>query len=133
MQRRPLVAAVGLAAALAAAAIPFLHVNFGLGDPRTLPAESEGRQVAASLAADFPGLRTSPVQVVTELSANDARVTAYAADLARHLGRRDLVARDVVLVITHDVNDTAADSGRNPGAVEPHLALRLVTAHPGRD
>jgi RND superfamily putative drug exporter len=86
VQRRPLLAAVGLAAVLAAAIIPFLHVNFGLGDPRTLPAESEGRQVAATLSADFPALRANPIQVVAPLPASDTRVATYAAALAHHRG-----------------------------------------------
>jgi RND superfamily putative drug exporter len=86
VQRRPLLATLGLAGLLAAAAIPFLHVNFGLGDPRTLPADSEGRQVAATLSTSFPSLRTSPVQVVLPLPADDARVSEYAAALAHHRG-----------------------------------------------
>jgi RND superfamily putative drug exporter len=86
VQRRPLLATLGLAGILAAAVIPFLHVNFGLGDPRTLPADSEGRQVAATLSTSFPSLRTSPVQVVVPLPASDARVAAYAAELAQHRG-----------------------------------------------
>jgi putative drug exporter of the RND superfamily len=77
---------VGLAAVLAAAVMPFLHVNFGLGDPRTLPAESDGRQVAAALSTNFPGLRANPIQIVAPLPASDARVAAYAAGLAHHRG-----------------------------------------------
>ncbi|MBO0865885.1 MAG: MMPL family transporter, partial [Mycobacterium sp.] len=86
VQHRPLTAALGLAGILAAAAIPFLHVNFGLGDPRTLPADSEGRQVAAAMSTSFPSLRTSPIQVVTPLPASDSRVAAYAAELAHQPG-----------------------------------------------
>ena len=47
VQRRPVLAAAGVSALLLAAALPFLHANYGLGDPRTLPAGSESRQVAA--------------------------------------------------------------------------------------
>jgi putative drug exporter of the RND superfamily len=83
VQRRPLLAAAGLMAVLVAAVIPFLHVNFGLGDPRTLPAESEGRQVAAALSAEFPGLRANPVQVVTQLPSSDPRLRSYATELAQ--------------------------------------------------
>jgi RND superfamily putative drug exporter len=86
VQRRPWLAAIGLAGVLAACAAPFLHVNFGLGDPRTLPAESAGRQVATTLSSDFPALRTNPVQVVAALPASDARVAAYAAGLQHHRG-----------------------------------------------
>jgi RND superfamily putative drug exporter len=94
VQHRPWLAAVGLAAVLAAAAIPFLHVNFGLGDPRTLPAESEGRQVAATLAAEFPALRTTPVKVVTQLPATDPRVSGYAAELAHRPGVASVTVED---------------------------------------
>src|SRR5689334_10727013 len=36
VQRRPVLAAAGVSALLLAAALPFLHASFGLGDPRTL-------------------------------------------------------------------------------------------------
>lgn len=86
VQRRPLLAAAGLVAMLAAVAMPFLHVNFGLGDPRTLPADSEARHVAAALTADFPALRAGPVQVVAAAPAGDPRIAAYAAALKQQPG-----------------------------------------------
>src|SRR5215472_3095974 len=49
VQARPLLAALGVAGLLAAAALPFLHANYGLGDPRTLPASSQSYQVAQAL------------------------------------------------------------------------------------
>jgi RND superfamily putative drug exporter len=94
VQQRPWLAAVGLAAVLAAAAVPFLHANFGLGDPRTLPADSDGRQVAAALSAGFPGLRADPVKVVAPVPASDARVAAYAAGLAHHRGVASVTVED---------------------------------------
>src|SRR5215470_20390844 len=51
VQARPLVAALGVAGILAAAALPFLHVNYGLGDPRTLPASAQSYQVDQALLA----------------------------------------------------------------------------------
>ena len=82
VQRRPILAAAGVSALLLAAALPFLHVNYGLGDPRTLPLGSEARQVALDLNADFPGLRADPVIVVAKLPASDPRIAAYVATLA---------------------------------------------------
>ena len=37
IQRRPVLAAAGVTAVLAACALPFLHASYGNGDPRTLP------------------------------------------------------------------------------------------------
>jgi RND superfamily putative drug exporter len=86
VQRRPWLAAIGITGVLAAAIVPFVHVNFGLGDPRTLPADSEGRQVAAALMADFPDRRATPIQVVAELPAADPRLADYAASLRARPG-----------------------------------------------
>ena len=128
VQHRPWLAAVGLAGILAAAAVPFLHVNFGLGDPRTLPAESEGRQVAAALSANFPGLRANPVQVVAPLPASDARVTAYAAGLAHHRGVASVAIEDGL----HG-NVTAIDivpTGSTQSATAQHLVHDLRAHRP---
>src|SRR5215831_5916311 len=86
VQARPLLAALGVAGLLAAAALPFLHANYGLGDPRTLPASSQGRQVDQALLASFPGMQADPVQVVATIPASDPRISAYAASLAHQPG-----------------------------------------------
>src|SRR5215469_3251328 len=86
VQARPLVAALGVAGILAAAALPFLHANYGLGDPRTLPASSQSHQVDQALLASFPGMQADPVQVVARIPASDPRVGAYAASLAHQPG-----------------------------------------------
>src|SRR3954469_13728132 len=86
VERRPVVVAVGVAALLVAAAIPFLKANYGSGDPRILPRGAESRQVAESLLARFPGEQADSVQVVAELPAGGPRVQAYAAALKRHPG-----------------------------------------------
>ena len=83
VQRRPVLAAAGVSALLLAAALPFLHANYGLGDPRALPPGSEGRQVALALYAEFPEMRADPVTVVAKIPASDPRIAAYAATLAR--------------------------------------------------
>jgi len=86
VQARPLVAALGVAGLLAAAVLPFLHAHYGNGDPRTLPASSQSRQVAQTLLADFPGAQSDPIQVVARIPASDPRVGAYAASLAYQPG-----------------------------------------------
>src|SRR3954453_15950839 len=86
VQRHPALVAVGVAALLIAAAIPFLNVNYGSGDPRILPRGAESRQVAQVLLARFPGKQADPVQVVAQLPAGDPRVRAYAAKLKQHSG-----------------------------------------------
>jgi RND superfamily putative drug exporter len=82
VQRRPVLAAAGISGLLLAAALPFLHASYGLGDPRTLPQGSESRQVALALYAGFPGLRADPVTVVAKLPTSDPRITAYAATIS---------------------------------------------------
>src|SRR3954453_5734838 len=86
VQRRPVFVAVGVAALLVAAAVPFLKVDYGSGDPRILPRGAESRHVAESLLSRFPGKQADPVQVVAKLPATDPRVKAYAAGLERHPG-----------------------------------------------
>src|SRR5262249_39816741 len=81
VQRRPVLVAVGTGAALLAAGIPFLSVNYGSGDPRLLPASFESRQVTDTLLARFPGEQADPVQVVARVPATDPRVQAYARQI----------------------------------------------------
>jgi RND superfamily putative drug exporter len=106
VQRRSVVVAVLTAGLLAAAAIPFLHVNFGNGDPRTLPRSAESRQVAERLLAAFPGLRSDPVIVVGRVPPSDPRVLQYVHQISTLPGvaavtletglRRNASAIDVV-------------------------------------
>jgi RND superfamily putative drug exporter len=86
VQARPALAALGVAGLLAAAVLPFAHVNYGLGDPRTLPASSQSYQVDKALLGSFPGMAADPIQVVARIPASDARVGAYAASLAHQPG-----------------------------------------------
>jgi RND superfamily putative drug exporter len=106
VQRRPLIVAVLTAGLLVAAAIPFLHGNFGNGDPRTLPRSAESRQVAERLLTGFPGLRSDPVTVAGHVAASDPRVQQYvhkistmpgvAAVTVEHGLRGNVSAIDVV-------------------------------------
>jgi putative drug exporter of the RND superfamily len=122
VQARPILAAAGVTALLLAAAAPFLHANYGLGDPRTLPASSESRQVAATLAAGFPGMRAAPVTVVARIPSSDPRVAAYAATLARQPG----VA---AVSLQHGLHGNVAAIDVTPaGSAQGATAQHLVTA-----
>ena len=128
VQARPWLAAGGVTALLLAAALPFLHASYGLGDPRTLPASSQSRQVAATLAAGFPGLRAAPVTVVARIPAGDPRLAAYATHLARQPG----VA---AVSLEHGLrgNVTAIDvipAGSTQGATAQHLVTALRADRP---
>jgi RND superfamily putative drug exporter len=128
VQRRPILAAAGTSALLLAAALPFLHVNYGLGDPRTLPQGSESRQVALVLYADLPGLRADPVTVVAKLPTSDSRIAAYAATIS-HLPGAGAVS------IEHGLrgNVTAIDVvpvGTAQGAAAQHLVAELRDHRP---
>ena len=128
VQRRPILAAA-VTGLLLAAALPFLHVNYGLGDPRGLPQGSESRQVALDLYADLPGLRADPVTVVAKLPASDPRIAGYAATIS-HLPGAGAVS------IEHGLhgNVTAIDvipSGTAQGAAARHLVTELREHRPG--
>ncbi len=86
VQARPALAALAVAGLLAAAALPFLHAHYGLGDPRALPASSQSRQVDQTLLAHFPGMQADPIQVVARIPASDPRIGSYAASLAHQPG-----------------------------------------------
>jgi RND superfamily putative drug exporter len=128
VQRRPVLAAAGVSALLLAAALPFLHVNYGLGDPRTLPVGSESRQVALALYADFPGLRADPVTVVTKIPASDPRITAYAATIS-HLPGAGAVSIEHRLARNVSAIDVIP-AGTAQGATARHLVTELREHRP---
>jgi RND superfamily putative drug exporter len=128
VQRRPILAAAGVSALLLAAALPFLHASYGLGDPRTLPPGSESRQVALDLYNDLPGLRADPVTVVAQLPASDPRITAYAATIS-HLPGAGAVSIERGLT----GNVTAIDvipAGTVQGNAARHLVQELRADRP---
>jgi putative drug exporter of the RND superfamily len=128
VQRQPLLAAAGVSALLLAAALPFLHASYGLGDPRTLPAGSESRQVAATLLADFPAMRADPVQVVTRIPASDPRVAAYAATLAHQPGVAAVSIQHGLRGAVSVVDVTPAGSAQS--ATAQHLVAALRANRP---
>jgi putative drug exporter of the RND superfamily len=115
-------AAAGVIAALAACALPFLHASYGNGDPRTLPAAAESRQVAQVMSARFPARQADPVTVVAAVPAGDPRLTAYAARLARLPG----VA---AVSVEHGLRGSVSAIDLTPaGAVQGSTAQHLVQA-----
>jgi putative drug exporter of the RND superfamily len=129
VQRRPILAAAAVSGLLLAAALPFLHVNYGLGDPRTLPQGSESRQVALALYADFPGLRADPVTVVAELPASDPRIAGYAAAIS-HLPGAGAVSIEKGLAGNVSAIDVIP-AGTAQGAAARHLVTELRAHRPG--
>ena len=81
-QRRPVVVAGSVGAVLLLAGTPFLGVSYSNGDHRVLPTSMESRRATDAMVARFPGMATGPVQVVSDASADDPRVQAYATRVA---------------------------------------------------
>jgi putative drug exporter of the RND superfamily len=77
VQRRPLLVAAGVTAALLAAGAPFLGVSYSSGDHRVLPTSVESRRATDLMVAEFPATGTGPVQVVAERPADDPEVQEY--------------------------------------------------------
>ena len=79
VMRRPVRYAVGVVALLLALGAPFLHVAFGGIDSRALPAGTESRQVAETLARDFPAGATDPIQAVVTVPAGSDGLDQWVA------------------------------------------------------
>jgi len=127
VQARPALAALAVAGLLAAAALPYLHAHYGLGDPRTLPASSQARQVDQTLLTRFPGgMQADPIQVVARIPASDPRIGAYAASLAHQPG----VA---AVSVEHGLHGTVSvidvtPTGSTQGSAAEHL-VRVLRGH----
>jgi putative drug exporter of the RND superfamily len=128
VQARPWLAAAGVTALLLAAALPFLHASYGLGDPRTLPQGAESRRVAQALAAGFPGMQADPVQVVARMPAGDPRVAAHAATLARQPGVAAVSLEQGLRGNVAAIDVTPAGSAQ--GATAQHLVKALRAQRP---
>jgi putative drug exporter of the RND superfamily len=128
VQRQPWLAAAGVTAVLLAAAVPFLHASYGLGDPRTLPQASQSRQVAVTLLAGFPGMRSDPVTVVARVPASDPRLASYASRVSHLPG-----VAGVSLERGLHGNVSAIDAipaGSTQSATAQHLVQTLRTDRP---
>jgi putative drug exporter of the RND superfamily len=128
VQRRPVLAAAGVSALLLAAALPFLHVNYGLGDPRGLPAGSESRQVALAVYAGFPAMRSDPVTVVARIPASDPRIAAYAAAISHLPGAAAVSIEPGLHGDVTGIDVTPA--GTAQGAAAEHLVTTLRADRP---
>ncbi len=64
VMRRPVIYTVAIVAVLVALGLPFLRIQFGGVDERVLPAGTESRVVAETIAQDFPPTSTSPIEIV---------------------------------------------------------------------
>jgi trehalose monomycolate/heme transporter len=64
VMRRPVAYAVTVVVALLALGLPFRDIAWGGVDQRVLPAGAEPRQVSETLAREFPGNATSPIEAV---------------------------------------------------------------------
>jgi uncharacterized membrane protein YdfJ with MMPL/SSD domain len=68
VMRRPVVYTVVVTAVLLFLALPFLRVQFGGIDERALPAGTESRVVAETIASDFPAGENGPFDAVVTLA-----------------------------------------------------------------
>jgi RND superfamily putative drug exporter len=128
VQRRPVLAAVGVTAVLVAAAVPFLHASFSNGDVRTLPASAESRQVAERLMVDFPGEQADPIQVVAHVSPDDPRLASYLHDVRRLPGVESVTPQgldDGVSVVN------VVPVGATQGPTAKHVVTELREHRPG--
>jgi len=93
VMRRPVAFVVVIVAVLLALGSPFLKVTWGGTDARALPAAAAPRVVTQTLARDFPGNVTAPIEAlvtfpgsVTSSPARQAQLAAYAGRLSRVSG-----------------------------------------------
>jgi putative drug exporter of the RND superfamily len=86
VMRRPVFFTASSALVLLLLGAPFLHLNIGLPDDRTLPASAEPHLVQQTLRDDFSSVATNEIAVVlptTNATAEQGDVTDYAARLSR--------------------------------------------------
>jgi uncharacterized membrane protein YdfJ with MMPL/SSD domain len=88
VMRRPVFYAVGVVAVLLALGAPFLRVNFGGIDAKSLPAGNQTRQVAEAIDADFTRNASRPIEAVVTTPApiTDAATKAALDSYVTTLG-----------------------------------------------
>jgi trehalose monomycolate/heme transporter len=89
VMRRPAVFVAAIVVILLALGSPFLKVTWGGTDARALPAASAARVVTQTLARDFPGNVTAPIETLVKFSGpvgaspvRQAELAAYATHLS---------------------------------------------------
>jgi len=101
VMRRPLIYLTVIVIGLLALGAPFLHIQWGGTDARTLPATSAVRQVSDTLNAEFPANSTAPIEVVVSNFRTTADLISYLRQIdeiegvtgAAITGLKDNVAR----------------------------------------
>jgi uncharacterized membrane protein YdfJ with MMPL/SSD domain len=90
VMRRPALFAATIVVILLALGSPFLKVTWGGTDARALPAAAAPRVVTQTLARDFPGNVTAPIEALVTFRgpvgaspAREAQLSAYTTDLSR--------------------------------------------------
>jgi RND superfamily putative drug exporter len=77
VMRRPVIYLTVIVIALLALGAPFLRIQWGGTDARTLPPTSTVRQVSDFLTADFPHNSTAPIEAVVSGVRNPGQLTGY--------------------------------------------------------
>ncbi|MGH3249391.1 MAG: MMPL family transporter, partial [Trebonia sp.] len=127
VMRRPVVYATVIVIGLLALGTPFLRIQWGGTDARSLPAASTVRQVSQQLGSDFPVNSTAPIEVLLTRTASPAALTGYLRDI-------DAVPGVTKARLTGDkANSARIDIGYTPATVSPaarHIVARIRSITP---
>ena len=93
-QARPWPVLVVSAGLLGVLSVPLLGLQVGASDARSLPPDSEARQVVEVVERDYPDIRTAPVDVLVDASAGDPRLTRLTERITALADVKDVVVRD---------------------------------------
>jgi trehalose monomycolate/heme transporter len=120
VMRRPVVYATVIVIGLLALGTPFLRIQWGGTDARSLPAASTVRQVSQRLGSDFPVNSTAPIEVLLTRTASPAGLTGYLRAI-------DAVPGVTTARLTgYKANLARIDIGYTPATVSP--AARHIVA-----
>jgi RND superfamily putative drug exporter len=123
VMRRPLIYVTVIVLGLLALGAPFLRIQWGGTDSRSLPAAATVRQVQQTLQDDFPANSTAPIQALVTLP----RTGATTASLTSYLQRIDAIPGVTTAQITAAKNATVRiDVGYTPNTVSSQ-ARHIVT------
>lgn len=120
VSRRPVVVIAATVSVLLLAAVPFLGVRFADPDARSLPADSQSRQLAETATARFPaGADVDPITIVSTDGATPAELDRYVATLKSLDDVRDASVRP-------DTGDLTVIDVAPEGESQGEQALDLV-------
>jgi uncharacterized membrane protein YdfJ with MMPL/SSD domain len=100
VMRRPLIYVSVTVVGLLALGSPFLHIQWGGTDARSLPAQSVVRQVTEQLDAQFPANSTAPIEITVSHVSSPAALSPYLHSI-------DSVSGVIGSAITGFKSDTA--------------------------